>query len=208
MLNTKNARRGMIGTLLVATLLTAGCATETSYRPATGQGFARTGYSDRQIEANRFMVSFSGNSYTSRDTVERYLLYRAAELTVQQGFDNFVMAERQTDKRQRTYTTPGIGYGGYGGGFGGGFGFGYGGWGPSWRYGGRGFGGWRSWDPFWGDPFFDRSIDVQTIDKFEANAEIILGHGPKPRDNVRAFDARDVIKNLGPTIVMPEPGKR
>ena len=191
----KRVRRGTAMALLASAMLAvAGCATETAYRPATGSGFERAGYSDRMIEPNRFMVSFAGNSYTSRDTVERYLLYRAAELTVQQGYDYFILSDRNTDKRTRTYATPSFAGGPYG----------YGYWGPSWRYRGRGFG-WRSWDPFWGDPFFDRSIDVQTIDKYEASAEIVLGRGPKPADNVRAFDAREVMRNLGPTIVTPKP---
>ena len=191
----KRVRRGTAMALLAsAMLVVAGCATETAYRPATGSGFERAGYSDRMIEPNRFMVSFAGNSYTSRDTVERYLLYRSAELTVQQGYDYFILSDRNTDRRTRTYATPSFAGGPYG----------YGYWGPSWRYRGRGFG-WRSWDPFWGDPFFDRSIDVQTIDKYEASAEIVLGRGPKPANNVRAFEAREVMRNLGPTIVTPRP---
>lgn len=196
-MKTINSRAAIFAALGAATLMTAGCATETAYRPATGTGFARAGYSDRMIEANRYMVSFAGNSYTSRDTVERYLLYRAAELTVQHGYDYFILADRDTDLRTRTYTTPGA-FGG--GGFGAGA---YGYWGPSWRYRGRGFG-WRSWDPFMGDPFWDRSVDINTVDKYEANAEIVLGRGPKPRDNVRAFDAREVMNNLGPSIVAPK----
>ena len=185
-----------VAALLATTLLTSACVTESTYRPATGSGFERSGYSDRQIEDNRFQISFSGNSYTSRDTVEKYLLYRAAELTVQRGADYFILADRDVDRRSRTYTTPGIG-GGYGYGFGGGY------FGPSWRYYGRGFG-WRSWDPFYGDPFFDRGFDVQTIDKYEANAEIIVGRGPKPANNIKAFDAHEVIRNLGPSIITPK----
>lgn len=192
------AKRGaLLAAVAAAGLVTAGCATETAYRPATGQGFYRAGYSDRQVEANRFIVSFSGNSYTSRDTVERYLLFRAAELTVQNGGDYFVMVQRDTDKDTRTYSTPG-----FGGGYGPGFGFG-GYWGPSWRYYGRPFG-WRSWDPFWGDPFWDRGVDIRTVQRYEATAEIIIGKGPKPRDNVRAFDARDVMARIGPSIVVPK----
>ena len=102
-------RKAVVAALAASTLMVAGCATETTYRPATGQGFARTGYSDRQIEPNRFLVSFSGNSVTSRDTVERYLFFRAAELTLQNGYDYFVMADRDTDLQTRTYTTPGFG---------------------------------------------------------------------------------------------------
>lgn len=178
-----------------AAVAIAGCTTETTYRPATGSGFERTGYSDRQIEPNRYMVSFAGNSYTSRETVERYLLYRAAELTVSHGYDHFILTDKDTDVRTRTYTTPGIGTGfGYGG---------FGGWGPSWRYRGRGFG-WRSWNGFGADPFWDRTVDVRTVDKFEANADIVLGKGPKPAGNVRAFDARAVIDAIGPSVVVPK----
>jgi hypothetical protein len=187
------------GVLLAATatLALGACATETTYRPATGSGFARTGYSDRQVEPNRYLVSFAGNSYTSRDTVERYLLFRAAELTLSRGFDNFILVDKDTDLRSRTYSTPGIG--GYGG-----FGYGgFGGWGPSWRYRGRGFG-WRSWNGFGGGPFWDRDIDIRTVDKFEATAEIVLGKGPKPKDNVRAFDARAVVDSIGPSVVVPK----
>lgn len=183
-------RIGTLGAIAAASLMLAGCMTETTYRPATGSGFAREGYSDRQIETDRWQVTFAGNSMTSRDTVEKYLLFRAAELTVQQGDDYFVMADRDTDKKQRTYVNS--------------FGPGpYGYWGPSWRYYGRGFG-WRSWDPFWGDPFFDRNIDVNTVEKYEASAEILMGKGPKPEGNVRAFDAHDVMAKIGPTITMPK----
>ena len=104
-------RKAVVAALAASTLLVAGCATETPYRPATGVGFSRTGYSDRQIEPNRFLVSFAGNSVTSRDTVERYLFFRAAELTLQNGYDYFVMADRDTDRQSRTYSTGG-GFGG------------------------------------------------------------------------------------------------
>ncbi|MDB5709084.1 MAG: hypothetical protein JWL96_1154 [Sphingomonas bacterium] len=196
-MSRKSNRLMLLGAMASGTLLLAGCATETAYRPATGTGFARVGYSDHQVEANRFEVTFSGNSYTSRDTVEKYLLYRAAELTLQQGGDYFIMADRNTDHSSRSYTTPGIGGPGYGYGGWGGY------WGPSWRYFGRGYG-WRSWDPFFGDPFWDRNVDIQTVDKYEATAEIIIGRGPKPRDNVRAFDAKEVIAHIGPSVVMPK----
>ena len=190
-------RSSAIAAVIAGGLALASCVTATPYQPATGSGAYRTGYWDEQIDSNHFRVTFAGNSLTSRDTVERYLLYRAAELTVQHGYDYFILADRDTDLRTRTYTTPGA-FGG--GGFGAGA---YGYWGPSWRYRGRGFG-WRSWDPFMGDPFWDRSVDINTVDKYEANAEIVLGRGPKPSDNVRAFDAREVMNNLGPSIIAPK----
>ena len=191
-------RKAVIGALLACATVLSGCVTATPYRPATGQGYNRTGFSDQQIEQDRFRVSFAGNSYTSRETVERYLLFRAAELTLSTGNDYFVLADRDTDKQTRTYTTPG--YGGFGS-YGGFAGFGY--WGPSWRYYGRGYG-WRGWDPFFGDPFWDRGVDIRTVERYEASAEIVVGRGRKPADNLRAFAARDVVDRLGPTIVVPE----
>ena len=83
--------------------LLSGCTTATPYQPLGQNRAASGGYFEEQIESNRFRVTFSGNSMTSRDTVERYLLYRAAELTRQRGYDWFVMADRNTERRSRTY---------------------------------------------------------------------------------------------------------
>jgi hypothetical protein len=193
-------RKLMLATAASAALLVGACATETTYRPATGQGFSRSGYSDRQIENNRFMVSFAGNSVTPRETVERYLLFRAAELTLQNGDDYFVMVDRDTDLQQRTYSRPGLGWGGFGGPWGGWGGY----WGPSWRYFGGGFGPGFGWSPWFGGGFGGwNNIDIDTIQRYEAIAEIRTGRGPVPRDNVRAFSAREVVDRLGPTIQLP-----
>ena len=202
-------RKAVLAAIASSTLVVAGCATETTYRPATGQGFSRTGFSERQVEPDRFLVSFAGNSVTSRDTVERYLLFRAAELTLQQGYDYFLMAQRDTDLQSRTYTTPGLGWGGGGLGWGG-IGGGY--WGPSWNFYGRGYGwrrfggglGWGGWGGFGG--FND--FDVRTIDRYEATAEIVMRRGSIPRDNLRAFNARAVVDSIGPTVVLPGQERR
>jgi hypothetical protein len=37
--------------------------------------------------------------------------------------------------------------------------------------------GWRAWDPWYGDPFWADRIDVRTVERFEASAEIIVGRG-------------------------------
>lgn len=196
----RTGRSLLMATAVSGALLVAGCATETPYRPATGSGFYRTGFSERQVEANRFLVTFAGNTVTDRDTVERYLLFRAAELTLQNGFDYFVTVDRQTDRQARTYSTPGAGYGP---------GWGYGGWGgywgPSWRFYGQPWGGWGGWGP-WGGGFND--FDVRTVDRYEASAEILMGKGAPPAGEVRAFNARDVVERLGPTIILPEQQRR
>jgi hypothetical protein len=203
-------RKAVLAALAASTFVVAGCATETTYRPAQGRGFYRTGFSEQRIEPDRFIVSFGGNSVTERDTVERYLLFRAAELTLQQGYDYFVTAERDTDRQTRTYSTPGLGYGGFGYG---GFGPGFGGWGPAWNFYGRGFGyrrfgGGFGYGGFGGFGGFGNDFDIRQVDRFEATAEIVLRRGPIPRDNLRAFDARRVIDTIGPSVVLPQDRRR
>lgn len=192
----KSPRVAAIALLLAGSAVLASCATPTPYQPAVGAGQYRNGYTDQQIDNDRFQVSFSGNSLTSRETVERYLLYRAAELTLQKGFDNFILVSKDTETKSETYVDRSWGGPSWGGGFG------Y--WRPSWRWYRPRFG-WRSWDPFFGDPFYDNDFDYRTINRYEAMAEIVVGHGPKPTGNVRAFDAHEVVDRLGPTIQMPKP---
>jgi len=185
-----------IATALVMTAALAGlaaCETATPYQPLERGNQVSGGFTDQRLEGNRFRVTFDGNTLTSRERVETYLLYRSAELTVNQGFDWFETVDRHTERDKRTYVDPDPFYGP-------GYGWGY--FRPSWRYYGGGFG-WRAWGPFWGDPFWADSVDVQTVQKFQASAEIVMGHGPKPEGDPRAFDARAVMANLGPKIERP-----
>lgn len=190
-------RKLVIAGLLAITAGLAGCTTATPYQPDLRGSQVSGGFSETRVTNDRFRVQFRGNTLTSRDTVERYLLYRAAELTLAQGYDWFEIDDRRTDRTQRTYVEPQLGprFG---------YGFGYGMWQPSWRYYGAGFG-WRSWDPYFGDPFFADRMDIRTVQQFEAGAEIILHRGPTPEGSARAFDARQVKQNLEPTIVRPQP---
>jgi len=174
----------------------AACATPTPYQPFVKGQTTSGGFSEVRLEPNRFRVTFAGNSLTTRETVEGYLLYRAAELTVQNGYDWFSVVDRNTDRKTRTYVEPDPFYRPWYGA--------YGFWRPSWRYYGAGFG-WRTWDPFWGDPFWGDRVDVRTIDKFEASAEVVMEKGAKPAGDVRAFDARAVMDNLRSRIQYPAP---
>lgn len=187
---------GIVTALVLAAGLAA-CATPTPYQPNIRGQQTSGGYSETRIEPGRYRVNFSGNSLTSRETVEGYLLFRAAELTVQEGSDWFSIEDRHTDKASRTYVEPDPFYRPW---YGPSFGY----WRPSWRYYGGGYG-WRSWDPFFGDPFFGDRVDVRTVDKFEASAEIVMGKGVKPAGDPRAFDAHAVIDSLRPKIQYPAP---
>ena len=179
--------------LAAAALALSACVTATPYQSLAPGHAAAGGFSDTRLAADRFSVTFRGNSLTSRETVETYLLYRAAELTVEQGGDWFVMVDRQVTRDRQTYALHDPFYDRPG--------YAYGSWRPSWRYYGGPGRMWRSWDPFDRDPFWGDTVDLQTIERFEASAEIVIHRGAKTSDEPRAFDAREVIARLGPNIV-------
>lgn len=169
--------------LLAATaaLALSACATATPYGPASPD--SRYGYSQQRIEGDRFRVNFAGNSVTSRDQVEMSLLLRAAEVTVENGGDWFTTVNRATDRDTRLAGTADPFYYDRYSPF----------WGPSWRYSRRGL-----WSP-WRDPF-GPDFDVRQIDRYEATSEILIGRGRKPANDPNAFDAREVIANVGPRV--------
>ena len=171
--------QAVAATLLALTLV--GCVTATPYQPAAPRGF---GYSEERLDQNRFRVTFRGNSLTPRETVEDYLLYRAAELTLQNGYSHFLIVGRDTEKKT-SYRYWIDSYGGRG-----------------WFYGG--FPGWYRdpWDRRWGGTY-----DVQPITTYTATAEIIMVKGPREEGDARAFDAQQVLAAVGPRVVRPEPGK-
>jgi hypothetical protein len=184
-LPSRNVRRLLLP--VGAALALAACATATPYQPLGTRG-SSGGFAEQRIEANRYRVVFAGNDYTSRQRVENYLLYRAAELTVANGYDGFTIVRRDTDKNVDTQVYGSPGYGPYG----------Y--WRPSWRYYGGRYG-WRSWDPWFGDPYWGDRIDVRTVQRYEAMAEIVMFRGT--RNDPSSFNAREVIANLQPTIQVP-----
>jgi hypothetical protein len=163
----------------------AACQSATPFQAAAPGGH---GYSETRIEAARWRVSFSGNSLTSRETVEKYLLYRAAQLTAEQGFDWFEPTERNTERNTR-YVGTSTYWSTWGSR-----------WNPNWGFGGPW--GWRRRD-FWGPgPGWPSDIDVRQVNRYEASTEIVMGKGPRP-PGPQAFDAHQVLANLGPLIAKP-----
>jgi hypothetical protein len=67
-------------------------ACETTYEPPGDYGgIPHGGYTDTRVDANTVIVSFSGNILTPQKTVETYLLYRCAKVTIESGFNYFVV---------------------------------------------------------------------------------------------------------------------
>ncbi len=197
-----------IAMIAAAAILTA-CATATPYQPSENTD-TRNGFSEIQIEKDRVKVTFDGNSLTDRQTVETYLLYRAAELTKGAGYDYFVITDRATDKKTRIQETgfndPYYGF------------FNYSYFHP--RYGwsspyyrpyyqpyyrssrlhyGSSFG---AYDPFYNS--WGRDFDYREITRYRASAEVKFGRGDKPANMDNAFNAEEVLFNLGDKIIYPE----
>ena len=108
-----------------------------------------------------------------------------AELTVEKGYDYFIVADRGTHAHSRLES-----YGPY-----------YPGFAPNyWFFTRRGV-----WRPFY-DPFFDEPRSYEEVTRFEASAEIAMFHGRKPADNASAFDAHDVVSNLQSKVHPPAQG--
>lgn len=162
------------------------CGTATPYQPFTTSGPSTGGYAEYQISRDRFRVTFQGNTLTQRETVERYLLFRAAELTAQQGYDWFTMADRDTERQTRLYSVPRTetAYA----------------WQPMWFR--QSNGQWVAVPTL--QPYFYNSYSTEQSTRYMASAEIFLGRGPAPANDPSVFDAREVIANLGPGIVRPE----
>jgi hypothetical protein len=158
---------------------------------ATPGPAAQGGYSEVQVAADRWRVSFAGKTVTTREAVEAYLLYRAAELALQHGADGFEILDRHTEADARTYVWPDPRHSPWRA---------YGAWRPQWRYYVARSGAWRTWDPWRGDPFWADTVDPETVERFEAAAEIVMRRGATPANDPRAFDARAVIASLRPRI--------
>ena len=82
-----------------------GCATP--YQKVGSNG----GYDDFRINASDFEVTFRGNAHTSEETVSKYILRRASELTLQHGFTHFIrLSERDLTRVGRSWSSSGANY--------------------------------------------------------------------------------------------------
>lgn len=77
--------------LSLAVLALGACATP--YGPAMGRG--DYGYSETRLADGSWRVEVSANASTDSETVERHLLRRAAELTLENGAEQFLILDRE-----------------------------------------------------------------------------------------------------------------
>jgi len=150
--------------------VTVGCVATgpSNYGPAANSKF---GYSESKIEQNRYRVSYRGSGGDSADRVENLALRRAAELTLQEGYEWFRVVSRDLNGERRGGVSVGGGVGSgsigrrssVGVGVGGDFG----------RFGGSDF--------------------------FVARLEILMFRGDKPQTDEETgniYDAQSLLSNL------------
>ena len=184
-MSAKKSAKSMIMALGAVSLLAlSACIGPAPYAPRlAGQA---TGYTDRQLAPNRYRVTFTGNSATSREEVEDYLLRRAAEVTLAAGYSHFMFDSRDTMARTN-YDVMGYPRRPFGPAFGPGFGF------------------W-SFRPRWGYDPLGPDVDIITTTQYQAYAEIVLLNDADAAREPRAVDARAVLQHI-PVTPPGQPGR-
>jgi len=76
-------------------LVLTGCL-GTEYQP---EGFTG-GYTDEMTGPNTATVEFKGNGFTKSNVAKKFSMRRAAELTLQKGFDYFLIEGRENSTKQ------------------------------------------------------------------------------------------------------------
>lgn len=164
------------GSLMAGGLMgLAACASPTPYQSLVPE---RGGYSEERISENQYRVVFVGNPHTPPDRVEQFLLRRAAELTLQHGYDWFRATNKVVEGNIRTIQTSR---------------------GPVRVSRGRGYSSWGNYGAIWTrsglgilKPIW-RSVRPGKGEAVEASAEIVLGRGVPPQvDGV--IDARGLLQ--------------
>ena len=153
-------------TLAASALALTACASLAPYGPQ--QGANGQGYAEQRIESNRFRVTYRGVG--APGPVADMALLRAADLTVQTGFDWFEVTQRWTDGRRdsagglRPSVSIGAGSSRYG------------------RYSSSGVG-------------VGVGLNLSGPQPTSTALEVVMGNGPRP-DRPEAYDARDVQMTL------------
>ncbi len=162
------------GFTAVVALMIAACTSVPVYQPVTDEsGF---GYSQQKIEENRYRVSYNGDASTPQNAVEDFLLYRMAEITLEQEYDYFQVINMGTECHTEYHSTidqPCPTGGDYG---------------QMFPYCGYGY-------------ICNPSGTLQETKRYEAIAFMTLHHGNPPEDEALAFSARDLEESLRAKII-------
>lgn len=163
----------LVCSVAFAAVAVSGCATP--YQQSSFRG----GYSDVRIDSNTVMVSFRGNAFTGRQTAQSYLLYRSAQVTINDGYDYFVVENGDIETKHGFISTPST-------------------YQSTTSVSAYGI----------GNSAFGQAQTTGTIHpgqtvpytKYGAHAVIKMFKGKKPADDPQAYDAHEVIQYMGPQV--------
>lgn len=161
--------RTFIATLTLAALAACASTAPPPYTPAASE--SSPGYSERQIENDRYFVTYRASGGADPALLQDYALLRAADITLERGRSWFWVDRRSVDETASRGSGVSIGLGAGGGSFG--------------RSGGT-FGSVGVNVPVGGGGGGRASA---------ATVEIRLGEGAKP-DDPAAYDARAISTNI------------
>jgi len=152
--------------------------------------------SAKSIGANRFRLTVTGHLFSGRENIEKYLAYRAAQLTLEHKFNwfSFVETHAKGDAAAKLMRDPsGMRYS---------FRMAY--FRPVWRYKIAGAKAWASWSPFSGALFWADGIDPKNVTDFQVSADIALQKSVFEDDNPLAFDAGALSDFLASQVDVPQ----
>lgn len=166
---TGNSHTLPLCALLSILFCATACVAPTPYQPAQNGA----GYSERSADQDRQLVSFTGNALTSQETVENGMLLRAAELTLQKGYDYFVLEDQTLDKATTRIRLPNASIGGV------------------------------EQDSRLGIPRTGAVESYYPMDSYQVTGTISLHRGPAPQGNAKAHDARATRQKLQALMQAP-----
>ncbi|MBX3428853.1 MAG: hypothetical protein KF779_04655 [Hyphomonadaceae bacterium] len=168
-------------TFIAAAFALAACASATP--PPYGAAVSATsaGYSETQIEASRYFVTFRAPGGADASRLEDYALLRAAELTLANGHDWFWVDRRSLDQQSDGRSSgPSLGVGIGGGSYG--------------RHTGASVGVGMT---------FPLGRSDRGVQARGATYEIRFGEGPKP-DDANAYDATSTRQSIRARVASGE----
>jgi hypothetical protein len=92
-------KRTLLLITMAFTLSACGSVADYKYAPMRQGIFNTTGYDAVQVDSNTYRVIFYGLRNTSVEIADRYSFYRAAELTIEKGFDYYVVLQTGDDDK-------------------------------------------------------------------------------------------------------------
>lgn len=169
--------RHLVLAAVTATILGLGaCETATPYQALVPTAAKPEGYSQLQLQPDRWRVTYLAPRHAEHKAVSADLLRRAAQLTLDQGYDWFTAVGRDGETYRGQGDVGGISH-------------------PDWSDAESGFGS-ADWDPSRSDPTALPPGASRTPGWYEVSEEIVLHRGPLPQPGAGAFDGRAILARM------------